>query len=176
MPDDFAEGAVSVTSAKSARAQGLAHYFTGRPCKRGHMTLRQTNDRKCTECSRITARLAQPIKRKEFLGRVITTYAEIRRRVEGRGCRGDMHIYKGLGLMPRGEFLAWAAADPAYQQLHRAWVRSAYARKLMPSIDRIDTQRGYIRGNVQWLSTSEHAIKTAQWKYYGINQITKEAA
>jgi hypothetical protein len=34
-----------------AKAAGLKRYFTGTPCKRGHIAERFVNDRACTQCS-----------------------------------------------------------------------------------------------------------------------------
>lgn len=36
-----------------ARHQKSLHYFTGRPCKHGHIEVRLTSDRTCLECSRV---------------------------------------------------------------------------------------------------------------------------
>ncbi len=38
---------------KEAQRQGLKHYFTGKPCKHGHIVYRNTKTSKCTECDRI---------------------------------------------------------------------------------------------------------------------------
>ena len=35
-----------------ARALGLKHFFTGEPCKHGHVAERDVNSRECMECSR----------------------------------------------------------------------------------------------------------------------------
>lgn len=46
-----------------AMEQGLTHYFTGKPCKHGHIAKRRVNDRACMECdsvSQIKTRLANP--------------------------------------------------------------------------------------------------------------------
>jgi hypothetical protein len=37
------------------KAAGLLHYFTGRPCKHGHISKRKVSDRSCTECCRLRA-------------------------------------------------------------------------------------------------------------------------
>ena len=39
-------------SRKQAKAQGLKHYFTGKPCKHGHVDLRQVSSESCMECLR----------------------------------------------------------------------------------------------------------------------------
>ena len=45
-------GTMELISLEDARAQGLKHYFTGKPCKRGHVAKRFTSSRHCTECLR----------------------------------------------------------------------------------------------------------------------------
>ena len=35
-----------------ARALGLKHFFTGKPCKRGHVAERDVSSRECVECYR----------------------------------------------------------------------------------------------------------------------------
>jgi hypothetical protein len=37
-------------TAKEARAQGVKHYFTGKPCPVGHVALRWTSTQGCVEC------------------------------------------------------------------------------------------------------------------------------
>ena len=39
-----------------ARALGLKRFFTGEPCKHGHVAERDVNNRECMECSRERAR------------------------------------------------------------------------------------------------------------------------
>jgi len=39
-----------VISRKQAKEQGLKHYFTGKPCKFGHVSTRFTVSRSCVEC------------------------------------------------------------------------------------------------------------------------------
>ena len=42
---------------KEAKALGLTHYNTDRPCKHGHVSPRRVKDRKCTECEVIAKKL-----------------------------------------------------------------------------------------------------------------------
>lgn len=39
-----------------AREEGLSHYFTGKPCSKGHVSSRLTSTRVCTECSKAYAK------------------------------------------------------------------------------------------------------------------------
>ncbi len=43
---------MEVISRKEARERGLTRYFTGKPCKHGHLSDRLTSDGNCKECSR----------------------------------------------------------------------------------------------------------------------------
>jgi 5-methylcytosine-specific restriction endonuclease McrA len=47
---------MDIISRKDAKAQGLKHYFTGKPCKHGHVELRQTSSESCMECLRANAK------------------------------------------------------------------------------------------------------------------------
>lgn len=39
---------------REARALGVPHYYTGKPCKRGHMAKRHVNNGTCMECHNAT--------------------------------------------------------------------------------------------------------------------------
>jgi hypothetical protein len=41
-----------IVSRKDAIAAGLKHYYTGKPCKRGHAVERTVGSRRCVECDR----------------------------------------------------------------------------------------------------------------------------
>jgi len=45
----------TVITYTEAKAKGLRHYFTGKPCKHGHMSARHTINSICIECNRISA-------------------------------------------------------------------------------------------------------------------------
>ena len=58
-------------SRKEAKKTGSKYYFTGIPCKHGHLEVRDTKTTTCRECRRITSskyekqRWADPEKRKK---------------------------------------------------------------------------------------------------------------
>ena len=41
---------------KMAKSMSVLHYYTGKPCKYGHMSIRQTSDAACVECKRLQNR------------------------------------------------------------------------------------------------------------------------
>jgi 5-methylcytosine-specific restriction endonuclease McrA len=43
---------MNVISRREALSQGLSYYFTGKPCKHGHVSQRRTNSRICMDCQR----------------------------------------------------------------------------------------------------------------------------
>ncbi len=56
---------MKIVSLSEAREKGLVRYFTGKPCKRGHICERTTRDRSCVACAAIrqTAWRARNIER-----------------------------------------------------------------------------------------------------------------
>ena len=57
---------VHIISRDDAIAQGLTHYFTGKPCKHGHIDKRYVKDRNCFKCGQLKKKPAYcPIKGKE---------------------------------------------------------------------------------------------------------------
>ena len=55
-------------SRKQAKEQGLAYYFTGKPCKHGHVSVRQTSKGVCEECHRLhrTSERTRAVNRKRY--------------------------------------------------------------------------------------------------------------
>ena len=47
---------MNIITRAEARVQGLIRYFTGKPCKRGHLSERHTSTGNCLECFRVTQR------------------------------------------------------------------------------------------------------------------------
>ena len=156
---------MSPQSRQSAREVGSKWYFTGKPCPKGHISKRLVSSSSCQGC----------VKAYKFTARGYLTfkYKDMRTRINGKHSNPRCHIYKGLGLLEKSEFIAWALADSVYNRMFSAYEASGFDRGLAPTIDRIDTQRGYVTGNIQFLSTKENATKACLWRHHGINPITK---
>jgi hypothetical protein len=52
---------MDIITRAEARAQGLTHYFTGVPCKHGHIAQRRVDRPECGECYRIRSSTPAPI-------------------------------------------------------------------------------------------------------------------
>ena len=84
------------------------------------------------------------------------TYRNMQSRVSGVQ-KKKAHLYLGLDLLPREDFYSWAQSDATFLILWEVWVASSYERKLTPSIDRIDSSKGYQLDNMRWLTHSENS-------------------
>ena len=67
------------------------------------------------------------------------------------------HLYKGKTLLPREQFYEWAKASNIFHDLYATWQASGYDRKLTPSVNRIDSTKGYELDNMEWVTHSENS-------------------
>jgi|TARA_R110000744_G_scaffold350591_1_gene456290 hypothetical protein len=89
-------------------------------------------------------------------GKLMLTFNNMTRRVQGYV---KPHLYKGLEICARDVFYAWSLGSNSFEHLYNNWVDSDFKRRLSPSIDRIDTDKGYVLGNIQWITLSENSQK-----------------
>lgn len=89
-------------------------------------------------------------------GKIMRSYRNMQSRVEGVQVKKH-HLYHGKTLLSREEFYEWSMFDPDFCTLYVAWQESGYDRKLSPSVDRIDSTKGYVLGNIRWLTHSENS-------------------
>lgn len=73
------------------------------------------------------------------------------------------HLYAGKSLLPREDFYAWANASNSFHHLFAEWETADHSRKLTPSVNRIDAEKGYEIGNLEWITHSENSRKTRRW-------------
>lgn len=98
--------------------------------------------------------------------KVSNTYKGMYKRVTGKGLERINHLYEGLPILPREEFIEWSLKDNDLKRLYEDWVASDYEPKLVPSIDRIDSTKGYTLDNMRWITHSENCRLGAisRWK------------
>jgi hypothetical protein len=101
-------------------------------------------------------------------GKLMRIYRNMKSRVCGVQ-HLKAHLYEGKYLMPKEEFYQWASSCYAFHQLYAAWVESGYDRKLAPSVDRVDSTRGYEIDNLEWVTHSENSRRG------GLSQSRKKA-
>lgn len=69
--------------------------------------------------------------------------------------------YHGLPVMSWEDFVQWGLT-PEFEEMYEAYLQSGKDRKLAPSVDRIDPTKGYVLGNVQWLTLSDNSKRVGK--------------
>lgn len=98
-------------------------------------------------------------------------YAHMKARHEGRATHFS-HC-EGKGLMSRDEFFDWCKDTEnmnVFLAIYFDWVLADFPLGLSPSIDRIDSTKGYVNGNLQWLTFDQNSQKN----HWYIDPITKK--
>lgn len=138
--------------------------------------------KRCFEC----ALAAQRVRRKKqgdhatkryektTAGFLMRLYRNMKSRVTGVQ-KAKFHLYEGKELLAKQGFYEWAESCPEFLTLYAAYEASGFDRKLAPSVDRIDSSKGYILGNMEWVTMAENSrrgveskrrqgIKAKRWK------------
>lgn len=93
---------------------------------------------------------------KTVKGFLMRTYRNMQSRVTGVQ-KKKAHLYKGLDLLPREDFYTWALCSEDFKLLWEDWIVSQYDQKLTPSVDRVDSSKGYSLCNMRWITHSENS-------------------
>lgn len=93
---------------------------------------------------------------KTFNGYLMRMYRNMKSRITGIQWRKE-HLYKGKELLSKEDFYNWAKNHEDYKKLYENYVKSGYEQKLAPTVDRIDSSKGYIIENMRWLTHSENS-------------------
>jgi hypothetical protein len=96
--------------------------------------------------------------RKSKKGYLSKQYSGMVQRIKGRN-QGRDYLYEGLPIMSRNEFYSFANKDEAFKELFSMWIRSGYYQQYAPSIDRIDSTKGYIIGNIRFITFYENSLR-----------------
>ena len=68
-----------------------------------------------------------------------------------------LHLYEGKEILSKEEFYKWAINSKEFHKLFEEYESSHYLRKLAPSVDRINSTKGYIVENMEWVTHSENS-------------------
>ena len=96
-------------------------------------------------------------------GFLVRLYRNMKSRVTGIQTI-KFHLYGGKELLDKLHFYEWARANKEFWRLYEQWVASGYVQKLTPSVNRIDSKRGYTLDNMEWLTHSQNSALTTQSK------------
>lgn len=111
-------------------------------------------------------KLYYKIYEKTISGLLMRMYRNMKSRVSGIQ-KSKYHLYRGKELLKKEEFYSWANNSKEFLDLFTKWKDSKYDRKLTPSVDRIDSSKGYSIPNMEWVTHSENSRRGS------INRIRK---
>lgn len=111
------------------------------------------------EMSAPTREQTQKYERTNPSGFIMRLYRNMWSRVMGIQ-RREAQYYEGLAILPKTVFYCWALAKTSpFWELWETWQQSGRDKRLTPSVDRIDSTRGYTLDNMQWLTHAENSGK-----------------
>lgn len=87
-------------------------------------------------------------------------YSHMLARQEGRSTNYSNSV--GKPILSKEEFYEWCMEMEqldAFLTLYIEWAAAEFPLHLAPSVDRIDSDKGYVLGNLQWLSFSDNCQK-----------------
>lgn len=129
---------------------------------------------KCKECNKNDVRTNYALKREKYveydkyrhrhsIPRIFNQrYSALKTRcVTGRS-NGKQYKVTGSKFLSKQEWLEWCYSEENYKkfiEIYNNWVKNDFKEKFSPSIDRVDNNKSYIIGNLQWLTKSENCSK-----------------
>jgi len=91
-------------------------------------------------------------------GFLVRCYRNMKSRVTGV-TKNKNHLYLGLEILDKDLFYEFSLNSNEFNVLFDKWESVSYERRICPSIDRIDPEKGYLIGNIQWITFSENCSK-----------------
>lgn len=152
------------TCRKCQLTKPLIEFVKHPECKDGYLNTCKKCKLEDQRIKRLQSRNACTKKYEKTLsGFVMRAYRNMQSRINGIQWK-KQHLYAGKDLLSRHKFYEWSQYDENLHLLFDNWEKSGYDRRLTPSVDRIDSSKGYILGNMQWITHSENSRKTSRNK------------
>ena len=159
---------MNIIKRKQAISKGLKRYFTGVPCKNGHISERATNGWYCIECNAQTQKENRENNREEynsyFRKRFNTEEGKAERnKIRLNNLEKDM-LYNAKKRAKKNNWeFNLTKNDIVIPEkcpvLGEKLIREA-RNWMMPSLDRVDNTKGYIKGNVRVISRKANTLKS----------------
>lgn len=93
-------------------------------------------------------------------GFIMRLYRNMLSRISGVQ-KEKYHLYKGKNLLDKDVFYSWSLNNKDFNSLFIQYEHSNYNRKLAPSVDRIDSSKGYDIDNMEFITMSENSRRGA---------------
>lgn len=102
---------------------------------------------------------------KTINGFLMRAYRNMKSRVTGIQ-KQKAYLYKDKDLLLKENFYIWSKNNNDFYRLYKAWVLADYNQKLTPSVNRIDSNKGYLIENMEWITHSMNS---------GLSSVTKKS-
>jgi hypothetical protein len=136
-------------TAKEAKEKGLTYYFTGKPCKNGHISKRITHNHNCCRCEDIRSVSWQTRTGKgyRYYSPLKARFSRLKSGAKDRGIEFNLIF----------EDMVWPSHCPIFgvELRYDAKGNDPYGA----SVDRIDNNKGYVVGNIHIISRRANTIK-----------------
>lgn len=98
-------------------------------------------------------------------GFLMRLYRNMQSRVTGVQ-KQKAHLYLDKEILSREDFYIWANKTTfiRFTEMFDVYKNSSFDRKLAPTVDRIDSSKGYFPENMRWLTHSENSRLGAKSK------------
>lgn len=83
-------------------------------------------------------------------GFLMRSYRNMKSRILGIQ-KKKHHLYFGKELIEKEQFYNWSLNNNEFHYLFKQWQESNYQRRLTPSVDRVDSRKGYSLDNMEWV-------------------------
>ena len=90
-------------------------------------------------------------------GFLTKSYTRMQDRVRGTSIAHNKGNWKGKPILPRDVFYTWSRNNPEFLRLYKRWFSSDFDRKLTPSVNRMNSSKGYTLDNMEWLTNSQNS-------------------
>ena len=98
-------------------------------------------------------------------GFLMRKYHHMLGRVNGEKWYNGVHLWAGKEILPKEDFYKWALANEDFHRLFEQWEKAGYERNLCPSVDRLDSSKGYILGNMEFVTFLVNATRGAHSRH-----------
>ena len=89
-------------------------------------------------------------------GFLMRLYRNMKSRISGVQ-KEKYHLYVGKELLDKDEFYEWAKSNDTFLVLFDEYKKNEYDRRLAPSVDRVDSSKGYELSNMEFVTHSENS-------------------
>lgn len=93
-------------------------------------------------------------------GFLMRLYRNMKSRISGVQ-KEKARLYAGKELLEKEDFYFWAKNSPEFHKMFKEYENSGYDRKLAPTVDRINSDIGYVVSNMEWKTHSENSARTS---------------